>query len=276
MTANEAWVREGLAAFNGGDREAWLALIDPSARFYPVDFMPDWETVFEGREGLASFWDSWHEPWDRLRAEVVRIDVDGDVVAFDVRWIGERAGAPPVEMPLGAAVKVRDGLLTLMVAASTAADARDKLLALAAEPSGGSVASARIKPEVNVDRFVRGIEAFNRHDMPGLLRVLDPEIVWEHHLAELQGTFVGPEAVVGWCTDLYEHFQTVEIDCPDVRDLGDDRVLGLGTIRSTGKGSGAETELTFATVARYRNGRLIHYVDFGDRDQALEAAGLSE
>ena len=66
----------------------------------------------------------------------------------------------------------------------------------------------------------------------------------------------------------------VEIDCPDVRDLGD-RVLGLGTIRATRKGSGVETKLTFATVARYRNGRLTHYIDVGDRDQALEAVGLS-
>ena len=127
----------------------------------------------------------------------------------------------------------------------------------------------------NVDLLVQGIEAFNRHDIPGSLRLMDPEIVWEHRLADLQGKLVGPEAVTGWFTDLYEHFQVVEIDCPDVRDLGD-RVLGLGTIRATGKGSGVETELTFATVAGYMNGGLTHYTDFGDRDQALEAAGLSE
>ncbi len=127
----------------------------------------------------------------------------------------------------------------------------------------------------NVDRFVQGIEAFNRNDIPGVLRLMDPEIVWEHRLAELQGKFVGPEAVTGWFTDLDEHFQAVEIDCPDVRDLGD-RVLGLGTISATGKGSGVETKLTFATVARYRYGRMTHYTDFGDRDQALQAVGLRE
>ena len=126
-----------------------------------------------------------------------------------------------------------------------------------------------------MDRFVQGVEAFNRKDMSSLLRFLDPEVVWEHRLADLQGKIVGPEAVTGWCTDLYEHFQAVEIDCPDVRGLGD-RVLGLGTIRATGKGSGADTELTFATVATYRNGRMTHYIDFGEREQALEAAGLSE
>ena len=129
--------------------------------------------------------------------------------------------------------------------------------------------------EEDVDRFVRGIEAFNRRDIPGVLRLMDPEIVWDHRLADLQGKLFGPEAVAGWFTDLYEHFQTVEIDCPDVRDLGD-RVLGLGIIRATGKGSGVETNLTFATVARFRNRRMTHYIDFGDRDQALEAVGLSE
>jgi hypothetical protein len=29
-------------------------------------------------------------------------------------------------------------------------------------------------------------------------------------------------------------------------------------------------------VARYRNGRMTHYTDFGDRDDALEVAGLPE
>lgn len=51
--------------------------------------------------------------------------------------------------------------------------------------------------EENVDRFVQGIEAFNRRDIPGVLRLMDPEIVWEHRLAELQGAFVGPEALTG-------------------------------------------------------------------------------
>src|SRR5439155_19444730 len=122
--------------------------------------------------------------------------------------------------------------------------------------------TARAMSQENVDRFVRGIEAFNRRDIPGVLRLMDPEIVCDHRLADLQGKLVGPEAVAGWFTDLYEHFEAVEIDCPDLRDLGD-RVLGLGIIRATGKGSGVETNLTFATVARFRNRRMTHYIDFG-------------
>jgi hypothetical protein len=75
--------------------------------------------------------------------------------------------------------------------------------------------------------------------------------------------------------DLVEHFDSWRIFCTDIRDLGD-RVLALGTIRATGTESGVETELPLAIVARYKDGRLTHFIDFGDRDQALEAAGLSE
>jgi hypothetical protein len=32
----------------------------------------------------------------------------------------------------------------------------------------------------NVERCVQDIEAFNRNDIPGSLRLMDPEIVWEH------------------------------------------------------------------------------------------------
>jgi ketosteroid isomerase-like protein len=127
----------------------------------------------------------------------------------------------------------------------------------------------------NVERFVKGLEAFNRGDVPGLPRFMDPEIHFEHRLAALQGDFVGLDGVRGWFADLGKYFVNGQVQCPDVRDLGD-RVLGLGTIRATGKGSGVKTEQTFAVVARYRDGLMTEYIDFGDVDQALEAAGLRE
>jgi ketosteroid isomerase-like protein len=127
----------------------------------------------------------------------------------------------------------------------------------------------------NVDQFMRTIEAFDRMDIPGVLGLLDPEIQFEHRLSELQGSYVGQEGVEGFLADVAEHFEALKVECPDVRDLGD-RVLALGTTRITGKGSGVETELPFTVLARFRDGRMTHFTDFGDRDQALEAAGLSE
>jgi hypothetical protein len=61
----------------------------------------------------------------------------------------------------------------------------------------------------------------------------------------------------------------------DIRDLGD-RVLGLGTLRVTGTGSGIETEVPAGIVVTFRNGLITHLKDYGDQDQALEAAGLRE
>ena len=127
----------------------------------------------------------------------------------------------------------------------------------------------------NVDLFRAGIEAMNRRDIEGVFQGMDPAIRFEHRLAALQGSFVGLDGVRGWFADLTEHFATWRIDCEDIRDLGD-RVLALGTIQTTGKGSGVETELPLAIVAEFRDGLVSDYIDYGDRAQALEAVGLSE
>ena len=79
----------------------------------------------------------------------------------------------------------------------------------------------------------------------------------------------------GWLADLDEYFDSAHIDCPDIRDLGD-RVLALGTVRAIGRESGVETELPYTVVASFRNGLVTRFIDYGDRDKALEAAGLSD
>ena len=56
--------------------------------------------------------------------------------------------------------------------------------------------------EENVERFVKGIEAFNRGDTPGVLRTMDPEIHFEHRLAALQGDFIGLDGVKGAFAEL--------------------------------------------------------------------------
>ena len=129
--------------------------------------------------------------------------------------------------------------------------------------------------EENVEIFLEWLGAINRMDVPGALRLMDPEVQFEHRLTDLQGTYTGLERVKGAFEDVAEHFDALKVDCPDIRDLGD-RVFALGTTHATGKGSGVETELPFTVVASFRDGRMTHFTDFGDKDQALQAAGLSE
>ena len=53
-------------------------------------------------------------------------------------------------------------------------------------------------------------------------------------------------------------------------------MLALGSLRAVGKGSGVETKIPFTVVASFSKGRITHFIDFGDKEQALEAAGLPE
>jgi ketosteroid isomerase-like protein len=138
--------------------------------------------------------------------------------------------------------------------------------------------------EENVDRFMKCQAAFNRliADPPNFqagldfLQLMDPEVLFDPQQAILQGTYAGRDGVAAWLTDLGEHYEVGgRIDCPDVRDLGD-CVLALGTLSVTGKGSGIEINVPVAVLATFKDGLITEFKDFGDRKQALEAAGLSE
>jgi SnoaL-like domain len=70
----------------------------------------------------------------------------------------------------------------------------------------------------------------------------------------------GIDGVRRWLADVAEHFDSSQIDCTDIRDLGD-RVLALGTVRMIGKRSEVETELPFTVVARVKDGLLTEFID---------------
>ena len=126
----------------------------------------------------------------------------------------------------------------------------------------------------NVHRFLEGIEAFNRGDVESWLETSHPDIVIEVGIAELEGGYSGHDGLRRFLADFAESFEMSELHCPDVRDLGD-RVLGLGTLRTIGRGSRIENEAPVAFLASYRDGVCTHVKDYGeDRDAALEAAGL--
>jgi ketosteroid isomerase-like protein len=127
----------------------------------------------------------------------------------------------------------------------------------------------------NVDLLRESIERFNRGNFAGVIRLMDPDIRFEHRQAELQGSFTGVAAVKGWFAELGEIFENPRIDCDDFRDL-DERVLALGTLRAIGRGSGAEVEAPYTAVASFRNGLITHFIDYGDKEKALEVAGVSE
>jgi ketosteroid isomerase-like protein len=126
----------------------------------------------------------------------------------------------------------------------------------------------------NVDDFLEGAEALNRGDMERFLEGYDQDVVFEPRASQMEGAFVGPDGVKEFMTGLLDLFE-FRTHFSDVRDLGD-RVLAIGTQITIARGSGIQQESPLAVVATYRNGLITHFKDYGERELALEAAGLSE
>jgi ketosteroid isomerase-like protein len=123
-------------------------------------------------------------------------------------------------------------------------------------------------------RVLANVEAINNGDVEALLEHTDPEVVWEPRRALVQGAYRGHEGIRAFFADNEENFEKFRAAIEEVRDLGDGRVLVLGSLHILARGSGIETDIPMAGIAEFRDGLAIRWKDYGDRATALEAAGL--
>jgi ketosteroid isomerase-like protein len=133
--------------------------------------------------------------------------------------------------------------------------------------------------EENVDAARRMHEAFNRTFSEGtadLFEALHPEAEWIPITAVLDGTsYRGESAIRRWMDDMKHQWEFYETRPEEFLDLGDDRVLVLGTWQARGRGSGVELNSQQAAwLIRVEAGKVIRMQTFTDRHKAFEAAGL--
>ena len=134
--------------------------------------------------------------------------------------------------------------------------------------------------EENVEAFKRATAAINRGDVEATLRELHPEVEFHAFMEELLSgenrVYSGHAGVREFFRDFNEPFDELHWEFPDIRDLGD-RVLGIGTFRARGRGSGAEVDTPLGVLVDY-NPDSVGTVVFSSADpqDALEAAGLRE
>jgi ketosteroid isomerase-like protein len=117
--------------------------------------------------------------------------------------------------------------------------------------------------------------AFNRRDWAKAFDKTDPEFTLtveglpdaspRRGLRAAQTTI--EEGLTAWDGFSYE------VD--ELRESGD-QIVALLTIRARPKGTTAEIENRVGHVWTVRNGKVVSIHTFPDREQALEAAGLSE
>jgi ketosteroid isomerase-like protein len=129
--------------------------------------------------------------------------------------------------------------------------------------------------EENVEIVRRALAAYSGTGEPPEA-LLDPEIrVWES--PELPGELSGKgyDNLVRANEYLLDSFEEWSIEPERFFDLGE-RILVFVMFRVKGKGSGAVVDAPLACLCTLRQGKVIEWGLFGDRDEALEAAGLSE
>ena len=123
VSANIDLTRAAVDAWNRNDLDAWLEGADPDIEFRLAGIFPDVDPVYRGREGLARFWQTWHEPWRELRLEIDYIGEREDWVVVEVRYRATGHDGIRADMQLVTAVRFRDGLAVEMIGRSTVQEA---------------------------------------------------------------------------------------------------------------------------------------------------------
>jgi ketosteroid isomerase-like protein len=127
----------------------------------------------------------------------------------------------------------------------------------------------------NVETVWDDIAALNRGDVEHWVRRSTPDVAIIAARSAVEGAFVGHEGLRKFFDDNAANFEVFQVHLDDVRDLGENRVLAIGSIHIRGRGAGVETDVPMAGVATYREGKLCRWEDFRERRTALEAVGLT-
>jgi limonene-1,2-epoxide hydrolase len=122
---------------------------------------------------------------------------------------------------------------------------------------------------------VRSIQDdWNRGDTTVDPERIHPDLEYLPRRAATEGAYRGLAGLESFIADTLEVFEKFELHT-EFADLGE-RVLSWGHIHVRARGSGIETDIEIGGVYEFRDGKVVRWEDFGSKDKALEAVGLSE
>jgi ketosteroid isomerase-like protein len=126
-----------------------------------------------------------------------------------------------------------------------------------------------------------GVAALEAGDLPpeteAFLAFLHPEVEYNAVPAALEGGTA--RGHVGWLRSWDAFLSQMDdgsVEVKEVADLGGDQVLAVSELTAKWKGSGMELSEPRFTVITVRDRLIVRINAYRDREEALEAAGLSE
>jgi uncharacterized protein len=129
--------------------------------------------------------------------------------------------------------------------------------------------------EDNVEIVRRLYRAMNARDVDAVAKLAHHDMEWIHDRRMGQGPVRGVENVIRYFSDEAEMFSEARIEPEGFRDT-DDKVLALLHVTGRGRASDAPFDIRIAHLWTLKEGVVVRGEAVGDRDEALQAAGLSE
>jgi ketosteroid isomerase-like protein len=130
----------------------------------------------------------------------------------------------------------------------------------------------------NVELVRLAYEAFARGGLDRYMEHFTDDVDYRAVVGAIDdiGPIHGKDAVRAWLQDWIDTFDVFWFEAIDLIDAGEDTVVVVERYGGRAKLSGVETDQTEAVVLTIRDGKIARGREYPGRQQALEAAGLSE
>ena len=129
-----------------------------------------------------------------------------------------------------------------------------------------------------MDTLRGGFAAFARGDIDAVLEIVGPDPEWAPGILPVMGgkAVRGKKALRRFFEEeLWEAFDEFRAEPLSFEDLGESVLVPTRYV-AHGERSGLEIEQTFFSLYTFRGGEVVSFRDFVTKDEALEAAGLSD
>jgi ketosteroid isomerase-like protein len=131
--------------------------------------------------------------------------------------------------------------------------------------------------EENVEIVREFTQLFEKGDRDKWRDYFDPDVVWDTSASDwpTAGVVRGHAGVEGFFRDWLGTWRDFEIENHQYLDAGDSVVVFFRQ-RGTGRESGIQIDREFFAIYDLKDSKVVRYRMYDSREEAVEAAGLSE
>jgi uncharacterized protein len=129
--------------------------------------------------------------------------------------------------------------------------------------------------EGNVEVVRALYQVMNQQDVRRYEELVHPDAEWISDPRLAMAPRRGREAILDFFMDQAEMFEDPRVEVERLSAAGE-RVLAFVRVTAHGRASGAGVDIRIGHVWTIREGLVVRGEGYGDRDEAVRAAGLSE